>query len=505
MVGVPSRVHLGVRLTSGCCTGGDGIIEVAVALEHGSWQTSVPLQDLSLCIYEGASLIRTRRLSNTTAFRPAGGTAGILRFYYYEAPLPQPPFSFAIVCTRGCIHNELERADIVQFLSYGAAPRAANGPCVGELPADIGLFEEHVEWFRRTSFGLTGEGMTYEDFHWATNHGEDTRGSLNEGQVLNYVRAAPPPPPGQEGRDPPPPPSPPPVTGDPGTGVPHVTRPRSNCFHAPATPGDRRAVTSRLRVGTFNTGGLFDGIGDADASLWNGGTDCPGYSPPERLCDAAGAAAHIARLQSILLGLHADILNVNEVEDCAILQALVRQQGRNNDGVQAYNAYMEAATQTDQLPVGLITQLDPVVDLTRNVSTAHYPMPNSQCGELVEGDAPSHYYRTVFEVWGMRLALFGLNLPGPPHDPAACSRREAQASIAQSRIRADLAAGMEVIVCGDLNDFDESVPDQNGNLPRSRVLEILQDLDGDGVDELSNVVSLMDPSERYSGWCASSV
>ena len=63
---------------------------------------------------------------------------------------------------------------------------------------------------------------------------------------------------------------------------------------------------------------------------------------------------------------------------------------------------------------------------------------------------------------------------------------------------------MEVIVCGDLNDFDESVPDQNGNLPRSRVLETLQDLDGDGVDELSNVVSLMDPSERYSGWCASS-
>ena len=75
-------------------SGADGTIEVAVALEHGSWQPSVPLQDLSLCIYEGASLIRTRRLSNATVFRPAGGTAGILRFYYYETPLPQPPFSF---------------------------------------------------------------------------------------------------------------------------------------------------------------------------------------------------------------------------------------------------------------------------------------------------------------------------------------------------------------------------------------------------------------------------
>lgn len=168
--------------------------------------------------------------------------------------------------------------------------------------------------------------------------------------------------------------------------------------------------------------------------------------------------------------------------------------------MQAYNAYMEAFTQTDELPVGLITQLDPVADLTRNMSIVHYPMSDSQCGEVGRGDAPSHYYRTEFHFWGMRVALFGLNLPGPPHDPSACSRREAQAKVVQERVQVERAAGLEVVVLGDLNDFDGTYPDLNSHVSRSRVLDLLQDLDGDGEDDLRNVASLMDASERYSSW-----
>lgn len=161
---------------------------------------------------------------------------------------------------------------------------------------------------------------------------------------------------------------------------------------------------------------------------------------------------------------------------------------------------MEAFTQTDELPVGLITQLDPVADLTRNRSVVHFPMSDTQCGEVARGDAPSHYYRTEFQFWGMRVALFGLNLPGPPHDPSACSRREAQAKVVQERVMAERTAGREVVVLGDLNDFDGTYPDLNSHVSRSRVLDLLQDLNGDGEDDLRNVASLMDAAERYSSW-----
>jgi hypothetical protein len=504
--------------------GHDGFIEIAVALERGGYTPVVPLEDLTMYIYEGANLWHTIPIAvdcgQDACFVPAGGTSGMLRLHYItlqdDEHMPQPPFALYLECTRNCIRDQPTQPMMLQFLSYGELSHgitAVDGPAVGLTPADIGLLETHYNAYERSSMSLVGEGNLYEDFRWAETHGVDTRGSLNEGQQLGWVYhyetpptppppppASPPPPP--PAYPPPPPPEPPPPPAPP-EAVPDIptSRPPSTCFRAPGTPTDRRRVPSRLRLGTFNTGGLFDGIEDSGtSSLWNGGTECPGYNPPSRNCDAAGAAAHLADLQSMMLGLRADILNVNSVEDCAILQTLVSSQGRNNAGVQAYQAYMEAFTQTDALPVGLITQVDPVADLTRNITVVHYPIPDSQCGEVAHGDAPSHYYRTEFLIWEMRVALFGLNLPGPPHNPSACSRREAQAKVVQERVRMDRDAGREVIVLGDLNDFDDTYLDQNGNIPRSGVLDMLQDLDGDGSDDLVNVVSRMAPSERYSSW-----
>eukprot|EP01043_Picozoa_sp_COSAG02_P020421 COSAG02_NODE_1007_length_15239_cov_44.317503_12_plen_666_part_00 len=514
--------------------GHDGFIEVAVALQRGGYTPVVPLEDLTMYIYQGAQLWHTIPLSiecgQEQCFVPAGGTSGMVRLHYLtlhgDNEMPQPPFAMYLECTRGCIPGRTSQPVMLQFLSYGEllhSITAVDGPAMGQTPADVGLFETHVNNYERSSMSLVGQGNLYEDFHWVENHLDDTRGSLNHGQELGWVYhyepppsppplsppPPPPPPPPPELRPPAPPPTPPPRPPPsspppaPPESVPDIAtnRPLSTCFAAPPAPVDRRTVTSRLRLGTFNTGGLFDGIDDAgSSSVWNGGTACPGYDPPDRLCDAAGASAHLSRLQSLLLNLRADILNINNVENCAILQALVATQGRNRNGVQAYNAYMEAFTQTDELPVGLITQLDPAADLTRNMSIVHYPMSDSQCGEVGHGDAPSHYYRTEFQFWGMRVALFGLNLPGPPHDPSACSRREAQAKVVQERVQMERAAGHEVVVLGDFNDFDGTYPDLNTHVSRSRVLDLLQDLDGDGEDDLRNVASLMDTSERYSSW-----
>ena len=501
--------------------GHDGFIEVAVGLERGGYTPVVPLEDLTMYIYEGPRLWHSLQLSEECGlehcFVPAGGTSGMIRLHYItllgDDEMPQPPFALYLECTRGCIPGDPARPEMLQFVSYGERTHlitAVDGPAMGLTPDDIGLLETHVDSYDRTSMSLVGQGNLYEDFHWAENHGEDTRGSLNHGQELGWVYhydpspspppLSPPPPPVSPPPPPRPQPSPPPAPPESVPDVP-TSRPLSTCFGAPSAPGDRRTTKSRILLGTFNSGGLFDGVNDTGSfSVWNGGAACPGYDPPNILCDAAGASAHLNWLQSLLLNLRADILNINNVEGCTILQTLVATQGRNRDGVQAYNAYMEAFTQTDELPVGLITQLDPVADLTRNMSIVHYPMSDTQCGAVARGDAASHYYRTEFQFWGMRVALFGLNLPGPPRDPSACSRREAQAKVVQERVQLEMAAGHEVVVLGDLNDFDGTYPDPNSHVSRSRVLDLLQDLDGDGEDDLRNVVSLMDSSERYSSW-----
>ena len=54
---------------------------------------------------------------------------------------------------------------------------------------------------------------------------------------------------------------------------------------------------------------------------------------------------------------------------------------------------------------------------------------------------------------------------------------------------------MEVIVLGDLNDFDGSVLDMNSNKPTSTVLEILKVNGG-----LTSVAEKIDQQERYTEW-----
>ena len=99
---------------------------------------------------------------------------------------------------------------------------------------------------------------------------------------------------------------------------PDVLDPTNTCNTAPsvreAGERDRRPDLHRLRLGTFNLGGLFDGVND-ETGVWMGGTNCPGYHTSLNECDAAGSMQHIARLQEVLLRLDVDILNVNEVED----------------------------------------------------------------------------------------------------------------------------------------------------------------------------------------------
>ena len=68
-------------------------------------------------------------------------------------------------------------------------------------------------------------------------------------------------------------------------------------------------------------------------------------------------------------------------------------------------------------------------------------------------------------------------------------KREGQARIAQSIIRKALEMGKDVIVLGDLNDFDSEVLGPSGEVPTSSVLRMLKDVDDDGRPDLWNALS----------------
>ena len=158
---------------------------------------------------------------------------------------------------------------------------------------------------------------------------------------------------------------------------------------AGASQQDRRLDASVLRLGTFNLGGLFDGVND-ETGMWTGGTNCPSYHTNLNHCDA------------------------NEVEDCAILNEFA------ND-FRGYRTYMPERPffVTDLTPssAGLVTRVDPSSDLIRcsrclppTSQVAFYPVENcnnaqaeaicarteleSQCGDSSRGSATTQHYQT---------------------------------------------------------------------------------------------------------------
>ena len=273
---------------------------------------------------------------------------------------------------------------------------------------------------------------------------------------------------------------------------------------------DTRTDKRTLRIGTMNAEWLFDGIDDPNPSPWNSGSssdpDCAGYANHLNGCDAAGAQLHLARVAAVVQRLRPDILNLVEVEGCAILTSLIDLL----DDSDSYRPYLLKGTDSALgQNVGLITKISPTEPLTRSTARYSYPLPGSNC--TLNGVSPrsgdtgvSKHYRTVFQLpeWTgvAEIAWFGVHFKAFPTDPDACAKREAQAQVIADMVRADIAAGREVVVCGDFNDFSAEILDQHGSVPTSHAVKLITDLNGDGVNELVNLISSVDHDVRYSDW-----
>jgi exonuclease III len=253
---------------------------------------------------------------------------------------------------------------------------------------------------------------------------------------------------------------------------------------------DMRQDKSKLRIVQYNVEWLFI---DYCAS-----SDCPGGGCT--WSNESSATNHLNQVAKIINELKPDIINLCEVEGCDELSSLVKSTQNSN-----YYPYMVKGkdTSTGQ-NVGMLTNIDPLLNLYRTEERVIYPIPGSMCGYTgsPSDTGVSKHYITEFEINRVKFAIIGAHLIAFPTDKTRCSEREAQAQVLQNVIYGYVSKGYEIIFLGDLNDFDSEVLDANNNKPTSKVLDILKGNFGihSGKYQLFNIAENIPQKNRFSDW-----
>lgn len=265
--------------------------------------------------------------------------------------------------------------------------------------------------------------------------------------------------------------------------LPCVTCLNFNCSIPPSLPKDQRESPYTWTLVQYNVEWLFS----------EPCSSCPGICTWNNSIDQY---THIETIQNILSSLHADTVHMCEVQSCTQLD----QVKPSND----YSSYMIQGNDTSTgQNVGLITKIDPIQPLTRTETRVSYPIPNSQCGYTGNPgtEGVSKHLITQFMIQNVSIYLIGAHLLSNPNDPTSCAKREAQAQVLQQQIQSFMQLGHEVVMIGDLNDFDGVYQDINHHEPNSRVLDMLKGNSGNASNyTLYTLSGKMNQDARYTEW-----
>ena len=251
----------------------------------------------------------------------------------------------------------------------------------------------------------------------------------------------------------------------------------------PYAPGkDRRTNPDKLRLVQFNAEWLFM-------------NPCQAYGCP--WANQEEQQEHITAISNVLAELQPDLAHFAEVEGCDVLAAI-------SPDSTLYPYLIEGKDTATHQNVGLLTKTDPLKPLNRTEERVEYPVPNSTCGYT---GAPgttgvSKHLITEFAFNNRPIALIGAHLLAYPTDKTRCAEREAQAQVLQNILFDYITRGYELIVLGDLNDYDAEIPDANGNKPISHVLQTLKGSAGShkGYYSLWSVGDCISQETRFSDW-----
>ena len=258
-----------------------------------------------------------------------------------------------------------------------------------------------------------------------------------------------------------------------------------------STFGDRRTDKNTFRLVQYNVEWLFID--------YYSSANCPGNGCPWKT--EVDAQTHLSYVSNVLSELNPDLVNFCEVEGCDELNMVIN--GLNETNI--FKPYLKKGTDTSTgQNVGMITKVDPLVSLYRTETRVSYPISGSKCGYTGSpgSSGVSKHYITEYNLGNLKTAFIAAHLLAYPTDPSRCVQREAQAQVLQYVIHDYILKGYEIILLGDMNDFDAEVLDINSDKPISQVLDILKGLDGEhkGSYTLTNVASRIAQNERFSDW-----
>ena len=249
---------------------------------------------------------------------------------------------------------------------------------------------------------------------------------------------------------------------------------------------DRRINKNQFRLVQYNMEWVFvDYYKNAD---------CPGNGCTWK--NESDINTHISYLTDTINKLEPDIMNICEIEGCDELNRLI------SNTSSSYNPYLIKGTDTSTgQNVGMLTKIDPDINLYRSDLHANYPIPNSKCNYTGSSGSSgvSKHYITEFTIQDTKVAMIAAHLLSMPTDPYRCTKREAQATVLQNIIKDYINKNYEIIFLGDLNDYDKDILDVNNNIPTSQVLDILKGTYSDDYT-LYSVSENIPQSERYSNW-----
>lgn len=261
----------------------------------------------------------------------------------------------------------------------------------------------------------------------------------------------------------------------------------------PSDNNDRRNNENKLRLMQYNVEWLFLDYYSA--------ADCPGEGCTWH--NESQAQEHLQYVYNAIYDVNPDIVNFCEIEGCDELNAL---QTLLNDGTtNTYNPYLIKGTDTATgQNVGMLTKIDPTKSLYRTEDKETYPVKGSDCGYTGDDETTgvSKHYISEFYINNMNIAIISAHLIAFPTVSTRCAKREAQATILQSKIYDYIQNGYEVIMMGDFNDFDNIVVDMNDNIPTSHVLDILKGNNGPLAEKysLTSIAENIPQKERFSEW-----
>lgn len=270
----------------------------------------------------------------------------------------------------------------------------------------------------------------------------------------------------------------------------HTCAADTQCYIVPSNSNDRRTNKNTLRIVQYNTEWLFL---DYYAS-----SDCPGNGCTWK--NNSEAETHLSYISKIISVLNPDIINICEIEGCDELNML------KTSITDEYLPYLIKGTDTSTgQNVGLLTKIDPVVNLYRSDIRETYPIYGSKCGYSGTPGTTgvSKHYITEYLINKINIVMIGAHLLAFPTDPMRCAEREAQALVLQQIVMEYTKKKYEVILLGDFNDYDNEITDSNNDLPTSQVLDILKGKDiktNSYFYKLNNIASKISKPDRYTEW-----